>query len=59
MEYSFEEKIEKLDALQKTAAETYLEWKKSEREWEEKMRREIVSKFGAPSCGEESEEDEE
>ena len=43
MKNFLDEKIEKLDALQKTAAETYLEWKKSEREWDEKMRREIVS----------------
>jgi hypothetical protein len=59
MKNFLDEKIEKLDALQKTAAETYLEWKKSEREWDEKMRREIVSKFGAPFWGAESEEDEE
>jgi len=59
MKHFRDEKIEKLDALQKTAAETYLEWKKSEREWDEKMRREIVSRFGAPFWGAECEEDEE
>ena len=58
MKHFRDEKIEKLDALQKTAAETYLEWKKSEREWDAYMRKE-VARFGAPFWGEESEEDEE
>ena len=58
MKHFRDEKIEKLDALQKTVTEAYLEWKKAEREWDEYMRKE-VARFGTPFWGAESEEDEE